>query len=139
MSDRLPINNTIRDKSVNFYYSVTDMYDMDLFTTEFRRDAQSLEQSDRNEIQKNLHNVFIDEYTAGEGYESISKDLFINKKYESRYVDVVDRGSILLTVMLCLLSAVFSLGLCSFMKRRRKTDDDLIETRQSSDGYKSER
>ncbi|MFT3984216.1 MAG: hypothetical protein QM697_09915 [Lachnospiraceae bacterium] len=129
MNERIEIENNIKSTSRDLYYSVTDVYGMDLFARDFREKKKTIEENVLLEKQELQQGVFEQEKkTAADPYEKIISQMFLQETWESRYREQQSRGYMGYAVTGSIIACIFTAVTCRYFIRRR-------ERRQKSDPY----
>ena len=123
MSSRLNIDYAIKEKSTDFYYSVTDMYDIELFTDDFRQEEEKIiEESTLKH--ENLNSYFFKKIIAPtEPFNQIENQLFMGKTYEIKYKNYSDSSNMFFATGICILTSILTLGICIIITNKIKKRD----------------
>lgn len=125
MSDRLKIDNTIKEKSTDFYYSATDMYGVDVFTESYRETKELVANQYKEKTVNTVSVMFDGDNELQDSYETFATSMFMGKQYERKYRDYNNNNEIMLSFVLCILAGAFSLIMCAFITKfvKKKKDD----------------
>lgn len=129
MDERIEIDNTINGKPRDLYYSVTDLYGLDLFSENFRENKKVIDETNLLEKQELQQKVFGQEKkTVTNPYEKVASQMFLQDTWESRYREEESQGYFGYVLASSLMACVFAAVICRYFIRRR-------ERREQSDPY----
>lgn len=129
MNERIEIENNINGTPRDLYYSVTDMYGLDLFSRDFREKKKTIEEAALLEKQELRQEVFGQEKkVAANPYEKVTSQIFLQDTWESRYREQESQGYLGYAVTGGMIACIFTAVICRYFIRRR-------ERRQKSDPY----
>lgn len=127
MSERLEIDDKVKEKSTDFYYSASDMYGVDVFTDSFREQDILIDTQKQDKLSKITSEMFVKDTCLDVSY-AFSEQMFMTRQYERKYKSDVNDMGILLEVLGGILAGTVSLIMCMILttitKRKNRNDNN---------------
>ena len=127
MSNRLQIDNKVKEKAIDFYYSATDMYGVDLFSDDFENQNYLIKCSEEQHSADLTASLFGADKKETVTY-AFCEQMFLTKQYERKYKSPSDDLGIYLYIICGILAGVISLIGCmvitEIVKRKNKNGNN---------------